>query len=301
MKKEGVIWDFCDYRWLYKKYVVEKYLQKEIADFCGVSPRIIHRQIENFKIRIRTMGEAKKLYYSKYPEKKSKSCEHLLKYNIKKKWNSPDKSWFEQKYLAEKYSAKEMGKLCGVNTALVRDRLKKFDIKLTNEERKRRQSERKKGDKSPNYRKFGKEHPCWKAGKISLNCSEYVFIYLPTHPHANRSGYVAEHRLVIEKQLGRYLTSEEIVHHINGVKSDNREVNLFLTDKIGHNKAHTSLIKASRNYAKRSWSLTRVGYELYEKGILKFENGVYSSKKYGFSLTCIKVGAVLYKGIPTES
>lgn len=34
--------------------------------------------------------------------------------------------------------------------------------------------------------------------------------------------YMAEHRLVMERSLGRKLLAEETVHHIHGVKNDNR-------------------------------------------------------------------------------
>lgn len=80
---------------------------------------------------------------------------------------------------------------------------------------------------------LGEKHWNWKGGKHK-NYSGYVIIYAPNHPFCDCNGYILEHRLVMEKILGRYLTKDEIVHHINGVKDDNRPENLMLCIQNKH-------------------------------------------------------------------
>lgn len=62
----------------------------------------------------------------------------------------------------------------------------------------------------------------------------YLFLWEPDHPHAHRNGWVAEHRWVVEQRIGRYLRSDEHVHHINGVKDDNRSENLAVLEHGEH-------------------------------------------------------------------
>ena len=50
-----------------------------------------------------------------------------------------------------------------------------------------------------------------------------------------------EHVLVAEGELGRKLAPDEHVHHINGVKVDNRPQNLVVLTKSQHARAHGSL------------------------------------------------------------
>ena len=75
-------------------------------------------------------------------------------------------------------------------------------------------------------------------GHRSTGTRGYVNVKLPDHPSANNVGFVHEHRVVAEKALGRSLRKGEIVHHVNGDKSDNRNQNLVICNMSYHHVLH---------------------------------------------------------------
>lgn len=72
--------------------------------------------------------------------------------------------------------------------------------------------------------------------------SGYVWIKCEDHPRAHK-GYVLEHVLVAEKKLRRFLRPEEVVHHENEIKTDNRPENIrVFANNSEHRKHHQNLI-----------------------------------------------------------
>lgn len=83
----------------------------------------------------------------------------------------------------------------------------------------------------PNFRKKT-------MGKYKTS-SGYIVVYSPNHPHCDNKKYVPEHRLAMEKYLGRFLTKIEEVHHLNRIGDDNRIENLKLfANKSEHIRFH---------------------------------------------------------------
>lgn len=73
----------------------------------------------------------------------------------------------------------------------------------------------------------------------------YKLIFKPEHPNCTTSGYVREHRLVIEDYLDRYLDATEEVHHVDHDKLNNDIGNLMVLSKSEHAKLHA---QERRNY-----------------------------------------------------
>jgi len=77
----------------------------------------------------------------------------------------------------------------------------------------------------------GKKNPSWNGGRIVTD-QGYIRVRKPDHPRAV-GGYVLEHILVMEEYLGRDIEIGEVIHHINGNRSDNRPENLKLYESNG--------------------------------------------------------------------
>jgi uncharacterized small protein (DUF1192 family) len=88
----------------------------------------------------------------------------------------------------------------------------------------------------PNGRR-GAEHPNWRGGRRVLP-SGYVYIYVPDHPNATKAGCMMEHRLIAEQQIGRFLESSEVVHHLDGDKTNNDPSNLKVLQRGAHLSRH---------------------------------------------------------------
>lgn len=87
----------------------------------------------------------------------------------------------------------------------------------------------------------GATHPRWNPDRM-ITSHGYVAVRVPAgHPHRWGAGYAYEHIVVAMSTLGRPLEDDEIVHHTNGTKDDNRPENLEVLSRRKHGQEHAVL------------------------------------------------------------
>lgn len=89
----------------------------------------------------------------------------------------------------------------------------------------------------PRGKSSGVNHYRWVGGRW-VDSKGYVRVLDKGNPMADAAGYVAEHRLIMSREIGRPLTIDEHVHHVNGVGDDNRPSNLVLMTAGDHMAHH---------------------------------------------------------------
>lgn len=160
-----------------------------------------------------------------------------------------DKYILYKEYIINKKTIRQIAKELDVVKSTISKYLNKYGIKTRKEmtpEHAQKIGQANKGKvRSEEYKKHLSEmrkgvfrKPSKYGGHKKMTMFGYVAVFVPNHPHCNKDGMVMEHRLVMEEYLGRYLKEDEIVHHKNRIKTDNRIENLQLMNKEEHSRLH---------------------------------------------------------------
>jgi HNH endonuclease len=186
-----------DRHWLEERYLHQELSTEEIGALLGCSGPTVWAALVRHTI----------------PRRPAKAI-----FGYKKKSRIPElhnPMWLRVEYLEKDRTATQIAQELGCSYSTVVSMLSRHEIIKT---RPKPQSE---------WKRAPRQGTKWKNG--------YLLIWQPEHPLAQGSGYVAEHRLVCEKAIGRYLTRQECVHHVNENPADNRLENLMV---FPNNTAH---------------------------------------------------------------
>lgn len=146
----------------------------------------------------------------------------------KTKTNCPySKEFLEDLYINQKLTRRQISEQLGISHNKLNNWFICLDIRLPEEELAIRVN----GQDREHVMKFKRTQVRRQQQLAHKNTHKqygYVLLYNPSHPFANNYGYNQEHRYVIESYLHRFLTLDEVVHHIDLDRSNNKIENLAM-------------------------------------------------------------------------
>jgi len=147
----------------------------------------------------------------------------------------PSRDRLVELYWGQKLSLEKTAKILGVSRETVTRWLREENIRV------RGTSEVRKGVPGPRGPKaFG-----WKGGRRDKG-DGYVHIYAPSYHRHDSQGYVPEHIMVWEKVHQKRLPEGYVIHHLNGIRDDNRPENLVALPKSGHTRREMAEVYKKR-------------------------------------------------------
>jgi len=138
---------------------------------------------------------------------------------LKKGWHQLKTNKEELEKLYETMSQREIAEKLGCTQSAISYAMKRLGMKTKT---------------ARDYR--SSKNPHWKGGRF-INWAGYFLV-------RHNGKYVREHRLIMERMLGRPLKSTEEVHHLNGIRTDNRPENLVVIDTAKEKHETWTLVRA---------------------------------------------------------
>ena len=167
------------------------------------------------------------------------------------KTKPPDKEVLSKLYITENLTMREISQRLGLSIGSVYNYIHKYAIpareqykgmlgKHHSEETKALISKRHTGRviSEESRRRMSESMKKGGIGHKKKRRDGYIAIYFPDHPKCAKDGYIMEHDLIMECLIGRTLRDDEVVHHINKNRDDNRKENLQLMTFKEHSALH---------------------------------------------------------------
>ena len=152
----------------------------------------------------------------------------------KTKWSEIlTKEFLIKEYVINRKSSYQIALEVGCNQLTILNYLRKYNIKI------RTKSESHKGrhHTKESKQKIGEKFYNFK-GRVK-DGQGYILIYSPDHPNKDKNNYMRESRLNIEKEIGRPLDPNWVVHHIDKIRDNNKPRNLIcFVSQSAHRKFH---------------------------------------------------------------
>lgn len=145
-----------------------------------------------------------------------------------------DWSNLQELYVTQRLSVRDIAELKGCAYSSVQRNLLCQQIKS----RSRSEATKLLWERGKRKPQNGPDNPNWRGGKKKSG-GGYLAIKTPQHPRANKDSYVLEHILVWERVHNKPLPKGWVIHHLNGIKSDNQPRNLIA---LPYTKHHSALL-----------------------------------------------------------
>lgn len=195
---------------LKKLYLQDGLSDKAIALKLGVGAETVFKRRQDYNIK-RSQSETLKIRWSRTLRKYPISKQHL-----------------EELYINQKLSSNEISEQTEIDRTTIWKLLHQYQIPI------RSQSEAHKLVAVSGRQHFlsGPDKPNWRGGRTTDG--EYIKCLCKGHPRANQDGYVFEHILIWEQTHNQPVPPGWVIHHLNGIKTDNRPENLIAIPKSKH-------------------------------------------------------------------